>query len=152
MTKRYGASGFTTIEIVIVQALFGFVILGLVGLHLVALSAGAAAQTSSIAANLARARMEELLSLPREQLLAQNAAEARRQIPPDGGRTYLVRTTVIAPDPARLDLAVKVTWKLATAAGCTGTAARGECTRSRATYSRMLQTRIQAPGQATGQP
>ena len=152
MKKGREAAGFTTIEIVIVQALFGIVILGLVGLHLVALSAGAAAETSSIAANLARARMEELFSLPRERLLAQNGAEARRQIPPDRGRTYLVRTTIIAPDPARLDLTVEVRWELATAGGCTGAAALARCTASHPTYSRMLHTRVQAPGQPIAQP
>lgn len=101
MKKLHGASAFTTIEMVIVLALFGFVLVSLVGLHLVALSAGAAAETSSVAANLARARMEELLALPPEGLRAQNGADERRQIPSARGRTYVVHTTLVAPDPAR---------------------------------------------------
>ncbi len=93
MKERHRVSGFTTIEMVIVLSLFGFVLVSLVGLHLVALSAGTAAETSSIAANLARARMEALLALPRETLREQNNTAESHQIPP-GGRTYMVHTTV----------------------------------------------------------
>src|SRR2546425_13109757 len=106
------ASGLTTIEMVIVLALFAIVLVSLTALHLLALSAGTAAETSSIAANLARARMEELLALPAERLKEQHEREVRRQVPTGRGRTYTVRTTVVAPDPARLDLAVMGTWQL----------------------------------------
>ncbi len=143
--------GFTTIEMVIVLSLFGFVALSLVGLHLVAISAGTAAETSTIAANLARARMEALLAFPREKLREQNNTEERRQIP-RGGRTYTLRTTVVHADPARLDLTVTVTWQLALGAACAGTGLEGECAGSHVTYSRTLQTRIQAPEQAQAQP
>lgn len=152
MKKPSAASAFTTIEMVIVLALFGFVLLSLVGLHLVALSAGAAAETSSIAANLARARMEELLVLPPEGLRAQNGADERRQIPPGGGRTYVVHTTVVAPDPARLDLAVTVSWQLAFGAACAGTETGGVCAGKQVTYSRTVQTRVQVPDQGPVRP
>ena len=49
MRERHKVSGFTTIEMVIVLSLFGFVLVSLVGLHLVAISTGTAAETSSIA-------------------------------------------------------------------------------------------------------
>lgn len=140
------ASGFTTIEMVIVMSLFGVVLVSLVGLHLVALSAGTAAETSSIAANLARARMEELLALPPEKLKGQNKVNVRRQIPADGGRVYTVHTTVAPPDPARLDLTVTVTWQFAHAGACA--AGPGpNCAGTPVTYSRMLQTRVLAPAQ-----
>ena len=146
MKKRQRASGFTTIEMVIVIALFGMVLVSLVGLHLVALSAGTAAETSTIAANLARARMEELLALPPDQLMDQNNAETRRQVPADGGRAYTVHSKVEALDPARLDLTVIVTWQLAHAGACAA-GPHGNCAGNPVTYSRTLQTRVAAPAQ-----
>jgi Tfp pilus assembly protein PilV len=146
MGPRYRDLGFTTIEMVIVMAIFGFVLASLIGLHLLALSAGTAAQTSSIAANLARARMEELLSLPVDALKTQNDAEARRQVPPGTGRVYLVHTTVVAPDPARLDLTVTVTWQATFGTACAA-GPNAACAGTAATYARTLQTRIQAPVQ-----
>jgi Tfp pilus assembly protein PilV len=146
MKTRQRSDGFTTIETVIVIALFGIVLISLVGLHLVALSAGTAAETSTIAANLARARMEELLALPPDTLKDQNNAEARRQIPADGGRTYTVHTTVESPDPARLDLTVTVTWQLARAGACAAGPGTN-CAGNPVTYSRTLQTRVAAPVQ-----
>jgi len=151
MWKKHGAPGFTTIEMVIVMSLFGFVLISLVGLHLLALSAGAAAEASSIAANLARARMEELLAVPPEILKGQDGAEVRRQVPPGQGRTYAVRTTVAAPDPARLDLTVTVSWQLAYGAACAA-GPGADCAGSQVTYSRALQTRVQVPYQAPVQP
>ena len=144
MGHRYRALGFTTIEMVIVMAIFGFVALSLIGLHLVALSAGAAAQTSSIAANLARARMEELMSLPADAVKIENNTEVSRQVPPGAGRVYRVHTTVTAPDPARLDLTVIVTWQMAYSTACAGGSTAG-CDGTLATYTRRLQTRIPAP-------
>jgi Tfp pilus assembly protein PilV len=153
MRKRPGGgAGFTTIEMVIVMSLFGFVLIGLVGLHLVALSAGTAAETSSIAANLARARMEELLSLPRERLTEQNGAEAGRQIPAVRGRTYVVHTAVTAPDPARLDVTVTVSWQLTMGSACAAAGSTNGCAGSQSMYSRTLQTRVQAPGEPQAQP
>ena len=83
-------SGLTTIEMVVVLTLFGIVLVSLMGLHLIGLSAGTAAETSSIAANLARAPMEELLALPPVKLSRQDNVELRRQFPADGGRVYTV--------------------------------------------------------------
>ncbi len=146
MKTRQRSDGFTTIETVIVIALFGIVLVSLVGLHLVALSAGTAAETSTIAANLARARMEELLALPPDTLKDQNNTEAHRQIPAEGGRAYTVHTTVEAPDPARLDLTVTVTWQLARAGACAA-GPGANCAGNPVTYSRTLQTRVAAPVQ-----
>lgn len=140
---RHQELGLTTIELVIVLSLFGFVLISLVGLHLVALSAGTTAETSSIAVNLARARMEELLALPPGNLKDQNDTEKRVEVP-RGGRAYVVRTGVVAPDPAWLDLTVTVAWQVSFAAAC---AARlsDNCAGSVQTNTRTLQTRVQAP-------
>src|SRR5437588_7960582 len=152
-SRRHRKSGFTTIEMVIVLALFGIILVSLMGLHLVAITAGTAAETSSIAANLARARMEELLSLPPDTLKQQNGAEEQRQVPASGGRSYTVHTSVVAPDPARLDITVTVTWQLAYGGTCAGGGSSSQCAGSSpVTYARTLQTRIQAPDQGQTQP
>ena len=151
-SRRHGNSGFTTIEMVIVLALFGIVLISLMGLHLVAITAGTAAETSSIAANLARARMEELLSLPPDTLKDQNGAEEQRQVPAGGGRPYTVQTSVVAPDPARLDITVTVTWQLAYGGACAAGGSSHQCEGSPVKYARTLQTRIQAPDQGQAQP
>jgi Tfp pilus assembly protein PilV len=144
MVKQYWALGLTTIEMVVVMAIFGFVLVSLVGLHLVALSAGTAAQTSSIAANLARARMEVLLTLAADALERENDTEVQRKVPPGTGRIYHVRTIVVAPDPARLDLTVLVTWQVAYGASCVA-GPDATCAGAAVTYTRTLQTRIQVP-------
>ncbi len=146
MDGRRWTLGLTTIEMMIVLSLFGFVLVSLVGLHLVALSAGTIAETSTIAANLARARMEELLAFPPERLKEQDNSEARFQVPRGVGRVYLVHAAVAAPDPAWLDLTVTVTWQLALGVACVQ-GPGGNCAGRPVTHTRTLQTRVQAPAQ-----
>lgn len=134
-------SGIGTIEVVIALSLFGLALVGLFGLQMVALSAGTIAETSSIATNLARARMEALRSLSSAEIVAQNGAETIQQVAPGRGRSYRVQTLVNASDPARLDLTVTVTWQVATGSGCAGGLAAG-CAGSTVTYTRTLQTRM----------
>ena len=143
---RRHASGLTTIELVIVLSLFAFVLVSLVGLHLVALSAGTLAETSSIATNLARARMEEMLALSPDKLRAQNGTEQRLQVPRGVGRVYGVHTTVVAVDPVQVDLVVTATWRLTFGTACAA-GPDGNCAGAPATYTRTLQTRVQAPAQ-----
>jgi Tfp pilus assembly protein PilV len=138
-------SGFGTIEMVIVLTLFGVVAMSLVGLQMIAISAGTAAETSSIAANLARERMEELLSLNPAQIIGQNNAEALQRVPAGGGRLYTVHTAVVAPDPSRLDITVEVTWQLSYGSACAAQGPGAGCAGSHATYTRTLQTRIGRP-------
>ncbi len=133
--------GTGTIEILVVFSLFGLALVGIVGLHMVAVSTGTAAETSSIAMNLARARLEEVLSLPSAQMLAQDHTQVVERVPPGQGRTYWVRTTVDTSDPARLDIKVTVTWQVAFGAACAG-GPEGSCAGSPVTFTRTLQTRI----------
>lgn len=133
--------GIGTIETLVVFSLFGFALMGIVGLHMVAISTGTAAETSSIATNLARARLEELLALSPAQILEQDNAQAMQQVPPGQGRTYAVRTTVDASNPARLDITVTVTWDVAFGAACAG-GPQGRCAGRPVTFTRTLQTRI----------
>jgi Tfp pilus assembly protein PilV len=135
-------SGFATIEMVVVLALFGVVAVSLAGLHMIAISAGAAAETSSIAANLARERMEELLSLTPAQMIEQNGTQVLQQVPAGRGRVYTVLTAVVAPDPSRLDITVEATWQLAYGSTCAAGGPGAGCSGSQATYTRTLQTRV----------
>jgi Tfp pilus assembly protein PilV len=145
MTRGDPKSGFGTIEMVIVLTLFGVVAVSLVGLQMIAISAGTAAETSSIAANLARERMEELLSLTPAQIIEQDGTQVSQQVPEGHGRLYVVHTAVVAPDPSRLDIVVKVTWQLAYGSACAGGDPGAGCAGSHTTYTRTLQTRIRRP-------
>src|SRR5689334_21213772 len=102
--------GIETIETLVVFSLLGLTLMGVVGLHTVAVSTGTAAETSSIATNLARARLEELLALSPAQILEQNNTEVIQHVPPGQGRAYSLRTAVDASNRARLDITVTVTW------------------------------------------
>lgn len=134
-------SGVGTIEVVVALSLFGLALVSLFALHMVALSGSTTAETSSIATNLARARMETVSTLPPAEILAQNGREATQQVPSGSGRVYRVQTMVTSSDPDRLDIQVTVTWQVATGSGCAAGPSAG-CTGSTATYTRTLQTRV----------
>jgi Tfp pilus assembly protein PilV len=135
----------TTIESVIVLSLLAVVLLGVTGLHILAVSTGAAAEASSIATNLARARLEELLALPPSEIIPQNNTEALEQVSSGQGRTYAIRTMVDARDPTRLDITVTVTWQVSYNSACASLAPGTTCTARTVTYTRTLQTRIYRP-------
>jgi Tfp pilus assembly protein PilV len=137
--------GLTILESVIVLSLLMIVLLGVTGLHVLAISTGKAAEASTIATNLARARLEELIALPPSQIIQQNNTEAAEQVPAGQGRTYTVRTGVDSPDPTRLDITITVTWGQAFSASCGPGEQGAACAGSTATYTRTLQTRIYAP-------
>lgn len=144
--QRRAERGMTTIEGVIVLSLLAIVLLGVTGLHTLAISTGTAAETSSIATNLARARLEEVLALPPSEIPDQNNTQAQEQVPPGQGPTYTIRTAVDAPDPTRLDIAVTVTWQVTYNGACAARARGAVCTGNTATYSRTLRTRVYRPG------
>lgn len=127
-------------------SLLAVVLLAVTGLHLLAISAGRAAEASSIATNLARGRLEELLRRPPSQIIQQNNTEVVEQVPPGQGPPYTVRTTVNAPDPIRLDITVTVIWQNAYTSACASGEPGVNCTGSTVTYARTLQTRILRPG------
>ncbi|HEX2681145.1 MAG TPA: hypothetical protein VHQ03_07615 [Candidatus Dormibacteraeota bacterium] len=135
----------TTIEGVIVLSLLAIVLLGLTGLHTLAVSTGTAAETSSIATNLARARLEQLLALPPAEIIQQNNTQTQEQVPAGEGPTYTIGTVVDTSDPTRLDIAVTVTWQVTYNAACAAQARGAACPGSTATYTRTLRTRIYRP-------
>jgi Tfp pilus assembly protein PilV len=141
---RSPEQGIGTIEVLVVFSLFGLTLMGIVGLHTIAISTGTAAETSSIATNLARARLEELLALPPARILEQAGTQVVAQVPPGQGRAYTIQTAVDASNPARLDIAVTVTWHVAFGAACAG-GPTGGCAGRPVTLTRTLQTRIRRP-------
>jgi len=134
------APGGTLIEIVIALSLFGIAFVGLAGLHMVALSAGTAAETASIATNLARARMEELLALPPAQIIGQNDVQTVEEIPGNRGRTYTVHTMVDSSNSARLDITVTATSHVTYGSACAS--GSPSCVGTTVTLTRTLRTRI----------
>jgi Tfp pilus assembly protein PilV len=145
MKTRCKELGITTIESVVVLSLLGLVLLGVTALHLLAISTGTAAETSAIATNLARARLERLLALPPSQIIQQNDTQVLEQVSSGEGRTYTIRTMVEAPDSARLDITVTVTWQVGYNSACPSKEVDANCTAGTVTYTRTLQTRIYPP-------
>lgn len=136
--------GITTIESIIVLSLLAIVLLGVTGLHLLAISAGTAAETSSVATNLARARLEELLAMPPDQIVQQDNTQTVEQVPAGQGPAYTIRTSVDATDPIRLDIAVTVRWQAMYNSAC-ASGAVSRCGGNTVTYTRTLRTRIPRP-------
>jgi Tfp pilus assembly protein PilV len=134
--------GFGTIEILVALSLFSVVVLSLGGLFLLALSSGASAESASIAANLARARLEVLHSLPPSAITGEDGRVVVEQVPPGQGRPYTVHTSVDRSAPGFLDVTVTVSWQVAYGSACAaGTAGTG-CAGKLVTQSRTLETRI----------
>ena len=140
---RSPEQGIGTIEILVVFSLFAITLMGIVGLHTIAISTGTAAETSSIATNLARARLEELLSLPPARIIEQAGTQVAR-VPPGQGRAYTIQTAVDTSNPARLDIAVTVSSEVVFGPACAG-GPTGACAGHPVTVKRTLETRIRRP-------
>jgi Tfp pilus assembly protein PilV len=134
--------GFGTIEILIALSLFAVVLLSLGGLFMLAIASGAAAESASVATNLARARLEQLRALPASALPRENDATSMQQVPSGLGRPYTIRTFVDGSDPAFFDVTVTVSWRMSYGSACASRASGAGCTGRQATKSRTLQTRI----------
>jgi prepilin-type N-terminal cleavage/methylation domain-containing protein len=136
--------GFGMIEVLIALSLWGFVLLGLTGLFMVSLSAGTAAETSSVAANLARSRLEEIRATPRAEIAkAGNSTDVQR-VPPGDGRLYTINTSVDSSHPGFVDVTVTVAWRVTYAAACFG-GWPGSCAGTVLPQTRTLQTRLRDP-------
>lgn len=145
LLQRRGERGTTTLECMIVLSLLAIVFSGVTGLHLVAMTAASQAEASSIATNLARARLEQVLALPPDQIAAQDNTEESEVAAAGAARRYTVHTTVDGRDPARLDVTVTVTWPARYDASCPTPSTGSRCATGGATFSRTLQTRVYRP-------
>jgi Tfp pilus assembly protein PilV len=139
------AHGFGMLEVVIALSLFAVALVGLEGLFMLSLSSATVAETSSVATNLARARLEELLAMPRPAILAQAGTTSLQRVPPDGGLPYTVHTAVVPSRPGSIDITVSVTWKATLGAACAAGGSGNDCRGSSLTRTRTLVTRIQDP-------
>ena len=134
--------GFGTIEILIALSLFSVVLLSLGGLFMLAVASGTAAESASVATNLARARLEQLRALPPSAVARENDVTSVQQVPPGRGRPYTIRTLVDGSDPAFLDVAVSVSWQMSYGSACASGASEAGCAGRRVTQSRTLRTRV----------
>ena len=137
--------GFGTVEVLVALSLWSFVLLSLTGLFMVALSAGTVAETSSVATNLARARLEEVRSMPPEAMAEVDGTTSEQQVPPGRGRPYTVHTSVDTSHPGFLDVTVTVTWQVAYGSACASGAQGATCVGKSVTQRRTLQTRLRRP-------
>jgi len=123
--RTQGESGFGMIEVLIAVALYGIALVSLMGLLITSVTAGAIGDSSAVAVNLARQRIEALTPLPLPFLLAQNGSVTTERVPNGQGRPYVL-TVAMNDQPAYVDVTVTVTWNVGGAQN----------------YSRLLMTRV----------
>lgn len=134
--------GFGTLEVLVALSLFSIVLLGLAGLFMVSLSSGAASDAASIATNLARARLEQLRSLPRPAMMAESGTRWEQTMPAGQRRTFTIETAVDASKPPYLDILVTVSWQIVYGASCGPGRSAAACPGTVATQKRALRTRV----------
>jgi len=125
------AAGFGMIEVLIAVALYAVALVSLFGLLITSVTAGTIGESSAVAVNLARQRIEGLTVMPIPSLLAQNNIVTTERVPAGQGRPYEVRTSVtdLEPPPTgqrAVDIAITVRWSVNGAQ----------------TYTRTLRTRV----------
>jgi len=123
--RTQGESGFGMIEVLIAVALYGIALVSLMGLLITSVTAGSIGDSSAVAVNLARQRIEALTPLPLPLLLAQNGAVTTERVPNGQGRPYAL-TVAMNDQPTYVDVTVTVTWNVGGAQN----------------YSRVLMTRV----------
>ncbi len=113
------------IEVLISVALYGIALVSLMGLLITSVTAGSIGESSAVAVNLARQRIEALTTLTLPALIAENGVVAITQVPAGQGRPYTI-SVAIDNQTDFVDVTVTVTWSVAGAQ----------------TYSRRLVTRV----------
>ncbi len=121
-------AGFGMIEVLIAVALYAVALVSLFGLLITSVTAGTIGESSAVAVNLARQRIEGLTVMPIPSLLAQDNIVTTERVPAGQGRPYEVRTSVTDLEPGQLavDIAITVRWSVNGAQ----------------TYTRTLRTRV----------
>jgi len=122
--------GFSLVEAVVALTLFTITLLGISGLFLTGMGAAGIAQDSSIAANLARERLDAILQAP-ASLAGLDGTRSTARVPAGSGPTFTVLTCVDTSNASFTDVRVRVSW---------GEAMEG----SKAGYSRQLETQVAA--------
>jgi Tfp pilus assembly protein PilV len=145
MRRSPAERGLGTLEILVALTLFSVAMLGVGGMFMLSLSSGAAAETASIAMNLARARLETLRTIPAAMLLAENDSTSIAQVPPGQGRSYTIHTTVRRTVAGFLDITVAASWQVAYGGGCASGNASANCSGRLVMQTRTLETRVRGP-------
>ena len=145
MRRSSAECGLGTIEILVALTLFSVAMVGVGGMFMLSLSSGVAAETASIAMNLARARLETLRTIPAAMLLAENDNTSIAQVPPGQGRPYTIHTTVRRAGAGFLDITVTVGWQVAYGGGCASGNAPATCAGGLVMQTRTLETRVRGP-------
>jgi Tfp pilus assembly protein PilV len=122
--------GFSLLEALVALTLFTITLLGISGLFLTGMGAAGIAQDSSIAANLARERLDMVLQAP-ASLPSLDGTSAAARVPVGSGPTFTVLTCVDTSSTSFTDVRVRVSW---------GEAMEG----SKPKYSRQLETQVAA--------
>ncbi len=147
MGRRRAGAGFGTIEVIVALSLFSMVLVGIIGLMIGSISAGATAEASSIASNLARQRIEEVAAdIARRGSAAIEPSTVVIRVP-SGGRPYTVTATPTDQGNNIVEVAVMASYQVSYGSACAPGAAPGTevCTGNVRTYSRTLQTRVVRP-------
>ncbi len=140
MRKAWQEGGFQTLEVVVALSLLSITLLGLTGLLVGTISAGAVAETSSVASNLARQRIEALRSTA--PVFPGTSTESI--LVPPFARPFTIVTVVNAPVGRAADVTVIVTWQVAYSSACAG----ANCAGNVRTYTRTMQTKVCVVGGA----
>ena len=143
MWRRWRESGTQTLEVMIALSLLSITLLGMTGLLVGTISAGALAETSSVASNLARQRIEALRSTAPINF----GTYTDSVVVPPFARPFTIVTQVNAPSVGRAaDVTVIVTWQVAFGSACAGS----RCAGNVRTYTRTMQTKICVVGSPVG--
>ena len=126
-------------------SLFNIVLLSLTGLLMVSLSSGATSDASSIATNLARARLEEVRSLSRSAMIAEDGTRSEHVMPSGQRRTFTIETSVDGSKPPFLDIRVTVGWQSVYGMSCAPDRAGAACPGTVVMRKRALETRVWDP-------
>ena len=122
-------SGFGMIEVLVAVVLYAVALVSLMGLLITSVTAGSISDSSAVAVNLARHRIEGLRILNIPTLLAQDCVSPNNvtteRVPAGQGRVYTL-TVSCNNQPAYVDVTVRVNWSVGGAQS----------------YSRTLQTRV----------
>lgn len=124
-------------------SLLSISLVGLTGLLVGTISAGAVSETSSVASNLAREALDALASQP--AITPGPWTTVTSVLVPPTTRPFTVTTTASAPVGTGMDITVVVTWQVAFGSACAGS----NCAGNVRTYTRRMSTKICILGGAT---
>ena len=140
MQGRWPQSGLQTLEVMIALSLLSITLLGMTGLLVGTISAGAVAETSSVASNLARQRIESI----RSTAPIVPGTYTQSILVPPFARPFDIVSVVNAPVGRAADVTVTVTWQVAFGSAC----ANGNCAGNVRAYTRTIQTKVCVVGGA----